>query len=140
MTQSGPSLRPGWYPDQYAPGVLRWFDGEHWTTHTRSAAAEPSYGAVPYGAIPPTAERPDPLHWVVPVGRRGWAIAAGYVAIVAAFCWLLAPIALGMGIWALVDINRHGGNGKGRAWFAVAVGGVGSLLLLLVAISAISSS
>ena len=65
-------------------------------------------------------------------GRRGWAIAAGYVAIVAAFCWLLAPIALGMGVWALVDIKRHGGLGQGRAWFAIATGGVGTLLLLLI--------
>ena len=116
MAHSGAAVDPGWYQDAYAPGVLRWFDGEQWTPHTRSAAAGPQ----------------DPLHWVVPVGRRGWAIAAGYVAIVAAFCWLLAPIALGMGVWALVDIKRHGGLGQGRAWFAIATGGVGTLLLLLI--------
>ena len=74
---------------------------------------------------------------MVPVGRRGWAITAGYVAIFAAFCWALAPIALGMGLWALVDINRHGGLGRGRAWFAIAVGAVGTLLLLLIAVVSI---
>ena len=132
MAHSGAAVDPGWYPDAYATGVLRWFDGERWTEHTRSAAPGPHHDAAPYGAEPQ-----DPLHWVVPVGRRGWAIVAGYVAIFAAFCWLLAPIALGMGIWALVDINRHGGLGQGRAWFAIATGGVGTLLLLLIVAASI---
>jgi hypothetical protein len=68
---------------------------------------------------------------MVPVGRRGWAIAAGHVAIFAAFIWPLAPIALAMGVWALVDISRSDGRGRGRAWFAIVVGVLGTLLLLL---------
>lgn len=30
----------GWYPDPHAPGVLRYFDGERWTSHT---LAEPTH-------------------------------------------------------------------------------------------------
>jgi hypothetical protein len=34
--------RPGWYPDPYAAGSVRWFDGSMWTTHAvRSSEQHP---------------------------------------------------------------------------------------------------
>lgn len=128
MTSSGADVLPGWYPDASAPGVLRWFDGAQWTAHTRPVAAVAPVAGADIGA-----DSGDPVHWLVPLGRRGWAIAAGYVAIFAAFCWLLAPISLGLGIYALRDINRTGTHGQGRAWFAVIVGIIGTVLLLMIA-------
>jgi hypothetical protein len=32
--------RPGWYPDPYAAGSVRWFDGTVWTTHAVRSSEE----------------------------------------------------------------------------------------------------
>jgi hypothetical protein len=67
--------------------------------------------------------------WVLPVGRSGWAIAAGYAGL---FALLLipAPIALILGIGAVLDIRRHPKKrGMGRAIFAILTGALGTGLL-----------
>jgi hypothetical protein len=33
---------PGWYPDSLQPGLLRWWDGQQWTTHTQAQQPAPS--------------------------------------------------------------------------------------------------
>ncbi|MGN6692680.1 MAG: DUF4328 domain-containing protein [Aquihabitans sp.] len=40
---SGGPMPPGWYPDPWYPGGMRWFDGTQWTEHAgpAGAAAEP---------------------------------------------------------------------------------------------------
>ena len=66
---------------------------------------------------------------VIPVGRSGLAIAAGYLAL---FAMILvpAPLALIVGILAVVDLKRHPEKmGRGRAWFGVIMGAIGTLLL-----------
>lgn len=145
MTIPGPTVTPGWYADAYQPGMLRWHDGQQWTAHTHPAAPSPHPGggqlgqgshepfrtAYPYAA-PQHGKDKHALHWVVPVDRRGWAIAAGYTGIATLPCFFLAPVALALGIWALVDLRRNGGYGKGRAWFAVVVGAICTPLLLWV--------
>ena len=72
----------------------------------------------------------DPaMRMVLPVGRSGLAIAAGYAGL---FALLLfpAPLALVLGILAIVDIRRNPEkHGMGRAIFAVITGGLGTALL-----------
>ena len=62
----------------------------------------------------------DPgIRMLLPVGRSGWAIASGYLAL---FSVLLipAPFALGTGIVAVVEIQRHPKkHGMGRAIFGI---------------------
>ena len=87
-------------------------------------------GSVIGPAARPQAQEPDPdLTWLLPIGRSGFAIAAGYLAL---FSVLLfpAPFAFLFGILALSDIRRHPEKkGKGRAWFGIVMGAIFTLLL-----------
>ena len=75
------------------------------------------------------------LRAVLPVGRSGWAIAAGYLAL---FSVLLipAPFALACGLMGMRDIKRHPEkHGMGRAIFGVVMGALGvtvSVILFLI--------
>ena len=72
---------------------------------------------------------------VLPVGRSPLAIAAGYLGLFA-ICPYLAPIALIVGILAICDIKAHPEkHGLGRAWFGAIMGGVFTVILLIVLIS-----
>ena len=67
---------------------------------------------------------------ILPVGRSGWAIAAGYLALFSVLL-LPAPFALVTGILAIRDIRRHPEmHGMGRAIFGVVMGSAGVLVLL----------
>ena len=119
-----------------------------------STVAQPAYAAQPgYGsptgyagypahgghAAPQTAgvgaHPTDAVHWLVPTGRSGLAIAAGYLGIAALFCFYVAPISLVVGILALRQLNgQNEKHGKGRAIFGIVAGVhrllVGALVLL----------
>ena len=72
------------------------------------------------------------LRLLLPVGRSGWAIAAGYLGL---FSLLVcpAPAALIVGIIALMDIKKNPKkHGLGRAWFGIIMGGLGTALLLFI--------
>jgi hypothetical protein len=75
----------------------------------------------------------DPaMRMILPVGRSGLAIAAGYAGLFAILCFP-APIALILGILAIIDIKRHPEkHGMGRAVFAVIMGGLFSIMPLLI--------
>jgi hypothetical protein len=68
------------------------------------------------------ADPTDPVHWLMPTGRTWQSIAAGYTALFAIVIWVLGPVALGLGVWALRASNRSGAHGRGRATFAIVVG------------------
>ena len=71
------------------------------------------------------------VRMLVPVGRSGWAIAAGYLAFFSVLI-IPAPFALIAGIIALVDIKKHPDkHGKGRAIFGLIMGLLFTSLLLL---------
>ena len=71
----------------------------------------------------------DPVHWLVPVGRSWQSIAAGYVALFGLVIWVLAPVALWLGIWAMRRA-KYGGHGRGRAVFAIIAGTLGTLAMV----------
>jgi hypothetical protein len=80
----------------------------------------------------PASPGPDPaLRWIVPVGRSGWAIAAGYLGLLAVLV-LPAPLAVVSGFVAVWDIQSHPGRlGMGRAVFGIVMGGLFSLFFFL---------
>jgi hypothetical protein len=67
---------------------------------------------------------------LVPVGRSGWATAAGYLGLVAVLL-VPAPMALAAGLAAVRDIRRSRRHGMGRAVFGIVMGGIFSVVLLL---------
>jgi len=73
----------------------------------------------------------DPVtRMLLPVGRSGWAIAAGYLGLFSLLA-LPAPLALLTGVLAVVDIRRHPEkHGMGRAVFGIIMGALGSILLV----------
>jgi len=80
-----------------------------------------------FGQSPATA-----AHWMLPTGRSWQSIASGYVALFAIVIWPLGPIALALGIWALVRAAQQGSHGRGRSIFAIIVGVLTSIILIAV--------
>jgi hypothetical protein len=69
---------------------------------------------------------------MLPVGRTGLSIVAGYLGLLALFV-APAPLALAFGIWAAVDLKKHPEkSGMGRAIFAIVTGALGSALLAVL--------
>ena len=78
----------------------------------------------------------DPaMRMVLPVGRSGWAIAAGYMGLFSLLC-VPGPIALILGVIAVIDIKRNPErHGMGRAIFGIIMGTLGSIGLLLTIVN-----
>jgi uncharacterized membrane protein len=78
--------------------------------------------------------------WLAPVNRTPLSLIAGYAALFSVLI-IPAPIALGLGIWALIDLKKKPNMwGKGRAWFAVIAGGLFTLVFIAVLIGLIKNS
>ena len=79
----------------------------------------------------------DPkMRMLMPVGRSGWAIAAGYAGLFG-FLVAPAPIALVLGIIAIIDLKRNPKKfGWGRAIFGTIIGLLGTGLLIAVFVMA----
>jgi amino acid permease len=72
------------------------------------------------------------IRMLLPVGRSGWAIAAGYAGLFA-FLIIPAPIALVLAIIAIIDMKKHPErHGMGRAIFGLIIGILGTLGLILM--------
>jgi hypothetical protein len=127
--QSAPA---GWYPDPAGSASVRYFDGGHWTQHLSSAQfAPPASWSQPVSPVPvpPVGSDPhDAMHWMLPIGRTGQSIAAGYLGLFGLLIWPLAPFAIGFGLWALAASKRTGLHGRGRAIFGIVTGVVGTLI------------
>lgn len=104
-------------------------------TSVRGNSNDPNSLVNPY-TDPMQVERAS-VHWqghengsgvrmLLPVDRSGVAIVAGYCGLFALLVFP-APLALGLGIWALFDIRKSKGrkHGLGRAWFAIIMGILG---------------
>jgi hypothetical protein len=108
----------------------------------------PGYG--PPGAQPPghgapyagyAAQQPQSIgadagmRMLLPVGRSGWAIAAGYLGLFSLFGGCVGPIAIVISIIAIRDIKTHPDrHGMGRAIFGLVLGIVGTIMLALILI------
>ena len=70
------------------------------------------------------------MRLLLPVGRSGWAIAAGYLGLFS-FLIIFAPICLVVSIVAAVQLRRHPElHGWGRTIFGLIMGGLGTLVLV----------
>ena len=99
-------------------------------------------------AYPPTQPAPaqfrdvadDPaMRWLLPVGRSGLAIAAGYMGLFAVLL-IFAPFALILGIAAVIHLKRRPHlRGMGRAVFAIVMGALFSALLVFIVVAGVLS-
>jgi hypothetical protein len=79
------------------------------------------------------------LKFLVPVGRSGWAIGAGYLALFGMFVPFLCFLAIICAILGVSDIRKHPQKlGWGRIIFAFIVGGIWSLIHVVVFVGAMS--
>jgi hypothetical protein len=77
------------------------------------------------------------IRMLLPVGRSLWAIAAGYFGLFS-FAFFPAPIALILGIVAIVDIRRHPDrHGMGRAIFGLVMGVLGTAVLVAAIVAGV---
>ena len=117
-TPAPAAAAPGWFQDPWGMAPLRYWDGVQWTGHVHGNLISPAAAADPS------------LKYLLPIGRSGWAIAAGYLGLVSVLL-IFAPFALGTGIYALHDIREHPDRlGVGRAWFGIVMGTIFTALLL----------
>lgn len=104
------------------------------------ATAAPT--AAPYGyarpAVAPaqTSGNDEVMRMILPVGRSGWAIAAGYLGLLA-ILGIFAPFALLTGGMAVWDIRKNPHkHGMGRAVFGIVMGALGSIGLIVLLMAA----
>ncbi|MBY0524142.1 MAG: hypothetical protein K2R98_12125 [Gemmataceae bacterium] len=83
----------------------------------------------------------DELHarkgnWWLPADQSRWAVAAGYLGVLALVPYLglaFGLLAVMCGVMALRDLNRHPAlRGQGRAYLGLVLGGLGSLYNVFV--------
>ena len=78
------------------------------------------------------------MRMLLPVGRSGWAIAAGYAGLFSILCFP-APIAIILGAIAIYDIKKHPKrHGMGRAVFGLVMGIIGTIVLIFGIINAMN--
>ncbi len=94
---------------------------------------------IPPQYVPKDIGNDSAMRMILPIGRSGLAIAAGYAGLFA-FCVFPAPIALILSILAIYDLKRHPDKlGMGRAVFGLIVGALGTIALLALIVSGVFS-
>ena len=81
----------------------------------------------------------DVVHWMLPVGRSWQSITAGYVGLLSLAIWVLGPVAIWLGIWAIQKAST-GGHGRGRAIFAIVTGTLGTLFMAIFLVSSLRTT
>ena len=92
-------------------------------------------------AAPQASSADDPvMRALLPIGRSGWAIAAGYLGLFSLLV-IPAPFALICGILAVRDIRRNPQkHGMGRAVFGIILGGLGTLVIIVLLVNTLLSA
>ena len=102
-----------------------------------SMTIPPSVASYPRSGDQPPALTDDPMRFLIPVNPSGWAIAAGYLGLFSVLC-VFAPLALIAGFLGLQDIKKNPQKtGKGRAWFGVVMGTLGTVFLIIIALGSL---
>ena len=80
-----------------------------------------------------TEEEPNAfVKMLTPIGRSGYAIAAGYLGLLS-FFGVLAPLAIVYGIIAIIDISKNSHkHGMGRAIFGIEMGFIFTYLYIVM--------
>lgn len=93
-------------------------------------AAMPQVRPAHTGPPRPSAGDDPMMRMLLPVGRSGWAIAAGYLGLLS-FLFFPAPVSLVVGFVALRDLKQHPEkHGLGRTWFGIVMGALGTIALI----------
>lgn len=81
------------------------------------------------------------VRMLVPVGRSGWAIAAGYMGLFSLIPFLIPGVlAVVFGVLGLKDIKAHPEkHGAGRAWFGIIMGALSIPLSLFIMLAGAAS-
>ncbi len=125
---SDAALAASWKRQLTLPGRRFRLCDNCFSTLFRYLPANP--GAIPRSAPQPSYTEDKALGYIVPVNTSVWAILASYAGLFAVLM-ITAPIALILGIIALVHVNKHPEmKGKGRAIFAIVMGILFTLLPL----------
>jgi hypothetical protein len=83
-----------------------------------------------------TASEDAALRMLVPIGRSPYAIAAGYAGLLSLAICVLGPVAVILGILAILDMQKHPDRtGMPRAVLGIVLGCLGSLLLAAVVLA-----
>jgi hypothetical protein len=120
-----------WYPDPSGRYERRYWDGAEWTPYVFAEGQQFVESETEFAARPAPLADDATMRWLLPIGRSGWAIAAGYAGLFA-FLVFPAPIALVLGVVALFHLRRRRDlRGWGRAIFGTVVGALGTALLVV---------
>lgn len=96
-----------------------------------SPFAPHSGAAHPYPKPAPLGDDPA-IRMLLPVGRSGWAIAAGYFGLFSVLCFP-APLSVILGVIAIVHLRRNPKlHGMGRAVFGLVMGVLGCIPLVVM--------
>jgi hypothetical protein len=91
---------------------------------------------VPPGSPMQPIEDNAAIRMLIPVGRSGWAIAAGYAGLCSVIPFV-APLAILFAVLAIRDIKKHPKkHGMGRAIFGLVIGILFTLILCVAIIPA----
>jgi hypothetical protein len=128
----------------WCDGMPQWGPAANVTGLFPPGSVPPPMSAAPIGYYAPQPGHPGAdigqdvgLRMLLPVGRSGWAIAAGYLGLLS-FLVLPAPLALIVSIIAIRDIKKHPErHGMGRAIFGLIMGILGTLVVLLYVVMGI---
>lgn len=118
-----------WQPAESIPGLFP----EGYTAPVPPPVPPPVPVRPGFSQLPPPKPIGDDamMRMLLPVGRSGWAIAAGYLGLLS-FLGIFAPFALLTGVLAVLDIRRNPQkHGMGRAIFGIVMGVLGSAALAL---------
>jgi hypothetical protein len=121
----------GWSTSWTEPGQHPATAGPHPAAVATAGTGAPGGFGAPAGTGAPGGfgAKGSVAHWLLPTGRSGLAVAAGYLGLLSLIP-IIAPFSVGVGVAAVVHLRRNPSRGgRGRAWFGVVAGALGTLFL-----------